>query len=290
MRPSLRRQREDGEAVSVPRLTSLSEATVTTPMSAGERGSRYRGSELVWRTAPNRWVERETASLAPDVSGSCLRRRPKQHLARPARLAGHRDRLLRGGDPQGAHPRRGRRRADADRRLAMRGRNRYPAASQIRSARGTTVPGCARARTGRPGRRARPADPGRGATSALSGRRGTERRGDLDRGCRHPQVPRPGGSTPLLPTDGALVFRGCKRFRQLHIEDMPHPARREGSRQTPLLGRGVCHEVDRVAAMSADTTISSPPARSIRERCPRYARRQDGPRTAAYYALARRVG
>jgi SAM-dependent methyltransferase len=38
---------------------------MTTSMSAGEWDSRYRGSELVWGAAPNRWVERETASLAP---------------------------------------------------------------------------------------------------------------------------------------------------------------------------------------------------------------------------------
>ena len=38
---------------------------MTTSMSADEWDSRYRGSELVWGTAPNRWVEREAASLPP---------------------------------------------------------------------------------------------------------------------------------------------------------------------------------------------------------------------------------
>jgi SAM-dependent methyltransferase len=43
----------------------LSEATVTTSTSAEEWDSRYRSSDLVWGTAPNRWVEREAASLPP---------------------------------------------------------------------------------------------------------------------------------------------------------------------------------------------------------------------------------
>ena len=34
-------------------------------MTAADWDARYRGSELVWGAAPNRWVERETADLLP---------------------------------------------------------------------------------------------------------------------------------------------------------------------------------------------------------------------------------
>ena len=53
------------ERLSLSLRASLSEATVTTSTSAEEWDSRYRGSELVWGTAPNRWVEREVAALPP---------------------------------------------------------------------------------------------------------------------------------------------------------------------------------------------------------------------------------